>query len=64
VSRWCLESADKETVVLLPGGLDLDEQLGPYTTASLCRRLGLPPEDFGLQPQEDDDEEAFDWDVY
>jgi hypothetical protein len=63
VSRWHLESADKETMVLLPGGLNMDEQLSPSTTASFCRRLGIPPEDFGLEPQETDDEVEPDLDV-
>jgi hypothetical protein len=36
--------------VHLPG-VDLDEQLDPFATVSLCRRLGIPPEDFGLNPK-------------
>ena len=64
VSRWRLESADKETMILLPRDLDLDERLSPTTTASFCRRLGIPPEDFGLQPQEADDDENPDPDIY
>ncbi|HSS77519.1 MAG TPA: hypothetical protein VLV54_12340 [Thermoanaerobaculia bacterium] len=64
VSRWHLESTDKETMVLLPGGLDMDEELSPSTTASFCRRLGIPPEDFGLELQETDDEEKSDLDIY
>ncbi|HEY3571029.1 MAG TPA: hypothetical protein VGP73_24075 [Thermoanaerobaculia bacterium] len=46
-----LQSEDKETAVHLPG-IDLDEQLDPFTTGSLCRRLGIPPEDFGLPSEE------------
>lgn len=48
---WYLQSEDKETTVHLPG-IDLDEQLDPFTTGSLCRRMGIPPEDFGLPPEE------------
>lgn len=52
---WYLQSEDKETTVHLPG-IDLDEQLDPFTTGSLCRRMGIPPEDFGLSPEEPCDE--------
>jgi hypothetical protein len=48
---WYLQSEDKETTVHLPG-IDLDEQLDPFTTGSLCRRMGIPPEDFGLPSEE------------
>jgi hypothetical protein len=56
---WYLQSGDKKTAAHLPG-IDLDEQLDPFTTGSLCRRLGIPPEDFGLQPEDPSDEEDFD----
>lgn len=48
---WYLQSEDRETTVHLPG-IDLDEQLDPFTTGSLCRRMGIPPEDFGLPSEE------------
>ena len=48
---WYLQSAEKGATVHLPG-IDLDEQLDPFTTGSLCRRMGIPPEDFGLNPEE------------
>jgi hypothetical protein len=53
---WYLQSEDKETTVHLPE-IDLDEQLDPFTTGSLCRRMGIPPGDFGLPPEEPWDEE-------
>jgi hypothetical protein len=56
---WYLQSEDKETTVHLPG-IDLDEELDPVTTGSLCRRLGIPPEDFGLPPEEPWDEKDLD----
>jgi hypothetical protein len=60
MEMWYLQSADKETTVHLPG-IDLDEQLDPFITGSLCRRMGVPPEDFGLAPEEPyDEEEEFD----
>jgi hypothetical protein len=52
---WYLQSEDKETTAHLPG-IDLDEELDPFTTGSLCRRMGIPPEDFGLPPEEPWDE--------
>lgn len=48
-------------VVHLPGTLRLEDQLDEIVTASLCRRLGIPPEHFGLLPEEPLDEEL-DWD--
>lgn len=39
-------------VVHLPGTLSLEDQLDEIVTASLCRRLGIPPELFGLMPEE------------
>jgi hypothetical protein len=42
--------------VYLPAGLELDEQLDQYVTQSLCRRMRIPPENFGLpavEPEED-----------
>jgi hypothetical protein len=56
---WYLQSADKETTVHLPG-IGMDEQLDPFTTGSLCRRMGVPPEDFGLAAEEPDGGEEFD----
>jgi hypothetical protein len=38
----------------LPAGLDTDSQLDEFVTASLCRLIGIPPEDFGLLPMEED----------
>lgn len=56
---WYLQSEDKETTAHLPG-IDLDEELDPVTTGSLCRRLGIPPEDFGLSPEEPWDDTEID----
>ena len=56
---WYLQSEDKETTAHLPG-IDLDEELDPVTTGSLCRRLGVPPEDFGLPPEEPGDQKDLD----
>jgi len=39
--------------VYLPGGLGLDDQLDELVTSSLCRRMRIPPENFGLQPEDD-----------
>lgn len=43
---------DGKTRVYLPGNLGLDDQMNEYVTASLCRRMGIPPEDFGLPPSD------------
>jgi hypothetical protein len=51
IHLWYLQSDTKKATVHLPG-IDPDEQLDSFTMASLCRRLGIPPEDFGLQPEE------------
>lgn len=51
-----LQSADKETIVHLPTGISLEDQLTKVTTGSLCRRLRIPPEDFGLAPDEPEDD--------
>lgn len=48
-----LKSPDLGRVIHLPGTLHPDEQLEPAVTASLCRRLRIPPEDFGLESDED-----------
>lgn len=47
-----LQTADKQLTVYLPGKLGLEDQLDPGVTASLCRRIGIPPEDFGLPAEE------------
>jgi hypothetical protein len=49
-------------VVHLPGLLQENDQLDETVTGSLCRRLRVPPEDFGLMPEEpfDDDPEGDD----
>lgn len=39
-------------IVHLPATLSLEDQLDEIVTASLCRRLKVPPEDFGLMPEE------------
>ena len=46
-----LRRTDAEKPVHLPG-VDLDEHLDPFAVVGLCRRLGIPPEDFGLPPEE------------
>ncbi len=60
VSRY-LQSADKETVVQLPADFNLEDQLDTITTRSICRRIRIPPEDFGLPPEEK--YEDFDFDL-
>lgn len=40
-----------EEFATLPG-LDLDEELTPTVLRSLCVQLGLPPDLFGLEPEE------------
>jgi hypothetical protein len=55
MEMWYLQSPNKEKTVHLPG-IDLDEHLDPFTTGSLCRRMGVPLEDFGLAPEEPHDE--------
>jgi len=60
VSRY-LQSADKETVVQLPADFNLEDQLDTITTRSICRRIRIPPEDFGLPPEEE--YEDFDFDL-
>jgi hypothetical protein len=39
-------------VIPLPRHMDAAMRLNQYKTANLCRRLGVPPEDFGLLPEE------------
>lgn len=48
-----LLGGDGHTRVYLPGNVGLDDQLDEEVTASLCRRMGIPPEDFGLPAEED-----------
>ena len=52
---YYLQNRDKSNTTQLPG-IDLDGQLDELVLGSLCRRLGIPPEDFGLQPEEPADE--------
>jgi len=52
-----LKSPDGKRVVHLPGNLREEDQLDEIVTASLCRRIRIPPEDFGLTPEEDDRED-------
>jgi hypothetical protein len=47
-----LQTGDKQLTIYLPGRLGLEDQLDPDVTASLCRRIGIPPEDFGLPAEE------------
>lgn len=59
VRMYYLQNQDKK-IVHLPG-IDFDEQLDEFTTGSLCRRIGIPPEEFGLPPEEPvEDVEEFD----
>jgi hypothetical protein len=39
-------------VIHLPGNLAMEDMLDENVTGSLCRRIGIPPEDFGLQLEE------------
>jgi len=48
VNRY-LQSPDKKVNIHLAGDLGLEDQLDEFSTGSLCRRIGIPPEDFGLQ---------------
>jgi hypothetical protein len=41
-------------VVILPGRMTDEDQLDEHVTASLCRRIGIPPELFGLAAEESD----------
>ena len=52
-----LISSEGGLVAHLPGGLELTDRLDEIATASLCRRLRIPPEDFGLMAEEPWDEE-------
>lgn len=54
VRLFYLKSPDGKRVVHLPGNLREEDQLDEIVTASLCRRIRIPPEDFGLLPEEDD----------
>jgi hypothetical protein len=47
-----LKSIDGVSIVHLPANMELETRLNEHTTGSLCRRLGIPPEDFGLYPEE------------
>lgn len=42
-------------IVHLPGNLEPDDVLDEFVTASLLRRIGIPAEDWGLDPQPDED---------
>jgi len=46
-------STDRLATIL---DLDPDEELSPTLLRSLCIQLGIPPEDFGLAPDERDEE--------
>ncbi len=39
-------------IIEFPEGFAEDEPLSDLATASLCRRMGIPVEDFGLVPEE------------
>jgi len=47
-----LLSADKKRTIELPGNLKPEDQLTEFVVASLCSRIGVPPEDFGLKSEE------------
>jgi hypothetical protein len=47
-----LEDPVAGRVAHLPGNVRMEDQLDPFVTGSLCRRLRIPPEDFGLLPEE------------
>lgn len=47
-----LKNRETGRVVHIPGTLQPEDQLDPYVTGSLCRRIGIPPEHFGLMPEE------------
>ena len=48
-----LTSGDQIQAIALLAGIDPEETLTKTTTASLCRRLGLPLADFGLSAEDD-----------
>jgi hypothetical protein len=50
-------------VVHLPGNLGENDTLDEFVTGSLCRRLKIPPEDWGLMPEEPYDESSDDWET-
>lgn len=47
-----LWSPDRLKLIHLPGTLGMDDQLDQFVTASLCRRLRIPPEHWGLLPED------------
>jgi hypothetical protein len=49
-----LKSLDGRAIHM-PRGLEMEEVLDELITASLCRRMGIPPEDFGLHAEDPDD---------
>lgn len=42
-------------VVGLSAGCDLDDELTPTVLRSLCAQFGIPPDDFHLDPDPDDE---------
>lgn len=48
--------------IQLPGNLEPSTRLDEAVTASLCRRAEVPPEHFGLHPEEPGDDESG-WDL-
>jgi len=56
-----LKSIDGQTPSVHLPNLEPDTRLDAATTGSLCRRAGIPPEDFGLDPEEPSSEA--DWDL-
>ena len=52
IKQRYLKSVDGKSIVHLPAGMEPETRLNEHTTGSLCRRMGIPPEDFGLYPAE------------
>jgi hypothetical protein len=60
-SHYLKSNDGQSPSVHLPANLEPDTRLDATTTGSLCRRAGVPPEDFGLDPEEPSSEA--DWDL-
>jgi hypothetical protein len=57
-----LRSADGERTYELPGNLVPEDQLDEYLTGNLCRRIEIPPQEFGL-PEEEAYDESCEFDL-
>jgi hypothetical protein len=46
------EKSHRMRIVVLPGNLEVEDQLDELVTASLSRRIEIPPEHFGRRAEE------------